>query len=139
MRLKAPPFELLEELFGEAGLARSRQPHRVIPRSGAPVSAVRRFAVRLFAPIDLPNAVGAVSVPRGSAQQTAPDKESLHVVKARSNDAFVAHFGIDDGHRRSKLDGFSQALDGVWNARAVGMACLQHFEIEHFGIFDLGP
>src|SRR5688572_14435174 len=65
-RLELPPLKPLEQFLRQPRLPRAGQLHRLIPGRVAVIAAVRALAVRLLAAVELPDAVGAVGVPRGA-------------------------------------------------------------------------
>ena len=93
-----------------------------------------RRTIGLFESVDLPDSVGAIRVPSGSAQHTGPEHEPLHFLAAGFGDAFVADLTIDHWHLRRLLKRLRHAANGVRYAVAVAVSGLQHIEVEHSGI-----
>ena len=94
------PGKRLEEFLAERHLCRAGQLHRVVPRDHAVVAAVRRFAVRIAAAVDLPNAVRPVSVAGARRWSCKPEHRAGPARRQRIAEHFVAGFAVDDRHRR---------------------------------------
>ena len=101
--------------------------------------SMRRKPVGLLARIHLPDAVRAVCVSAGSAQQRRPEHEPLHLLPARFLDSLVADFANKNRHFRAGGESAIHGLDSVGHALAVAVPGLKHVEIEHRRIVHALP
>src|SRR5262245_30593541 len=98
VRLHFPPGKPRQQSLGHCKLPRSRKLVGFLPRGVAPGTPMRRWAIRLFERVDLPNSVGSVGMPCCSAQNARPEHEPLDFLAAGFSDAFVTDFTIDYRH-----------------------------------------
>src|SRR5689334_22708906 len=92
---------------------------------------MRRLAIGLAATVELPDAVGSVSVTGHALQQTGPRMETLDFVVAGVENAFVSGFRVNGWHRRCCLTSCANNLDHFRHAGPIAMAGLEHVEIEN--------
>ena len=136
MCFELPPGVAHEQAFCQPEIPGAGQFGGNVPRRPTPGMTVRREAVRFFAGVDLPDAIGAVGVSAIATENGGPEHEALHLLAASFLNAFVANFADDHGHGWTGGQRSIDDLDGVRHAEAVAVAGLQHVEVEHGWIVD---
>ena len=96
-----------------------------------------RRSVGALCRVDLPDAVGPVSVSSRPAQDRRPEHEPFNILPALSHNSFVVHLPYEHRHPWVSRKRSRHLVHGAGNTLSPTVARLQHIEIDHRRVLDL--
>src|SRR4051812_37479758 len=97
---------------------------------------MRRRSVGLFGSIELPDSIGPICMPSGTAQHRSPKDESGNFLAVFVQNSFVTYLAHQHRHGRLSREFTGNFVHRVGITLAVRVAGLQHVEIEDGWVFD---